>query len=231
MTRNLLKNEAAAPGAHLEVLRTLQFYRPELNGLRVLDLPCGRGAFARRLQELSATVIAADLQAHQDFLADQCSFQAANANESLPFENASFDIAISIEGIEHFENPSFFLRELYRCLLPGGLAIVSTPNVNSLWSRWECFRRGYHCHFQPISDTEKISGHQLPIDATFFRGAAERAGFSLIEISTSDDNRKNSFWESVRPRLMKRLPRWIQDSPLAYGEVAIYVLHKVENTS
>jgi SAM-dependent methyltransferase len=222
-----MSNEiAAASGTHEEVSRLLRTYRPTLKDLKVLDLPCGRGAFTRRLLELSAQVVASDLAENTNFLAGTHVFRRVDANRELPFSDNFFDAAISIEGIEHFENPSLFLRELHRCLVAGGLAIVTTPNVNSLWSRWELFRRGYHCHYQPTSDSEKISGHQLPIDAIFFRGAAERAGFSLVEISVSDRKRKNRLWEFFRYRLMKRLPKWIQESALAYGEVSIYVLLK-----
>jgi|1048.fasta_scaffold00280_2 SAM-dependent methyltransferase len=227
MTNNSNKEVAAAPGTHEEVIRLLLTYQPKLKGLEILDLPCGQGSFTRRLLGLSASVVASDLVLHQRFLTESNVFHPANANGPLPFQDHCFDVAISIEGIEHFENPSFFLRELYRILRPRGLAIVSTPNVNSLWSRWELFRRGYHSHFQPTSASKKMSGHQLPIDATFFRGASESAGFQLIEVSVSDSNRKSNCWEWVRPRLMKRLPEWIRNSPLAYGEVSIYVLQKI----
>ena len=187
-----MSNEiAAASGTHEEVSRLLHTYRPTLKDLKVLDLPCGGGAFTRRLLGLSAQVIASDLAENKNVFIESHVFRRADANKELPFSDNCFDVAISIEGIEHFENPSLFLRELHRCLVAGGLAIVTTPNVNSLWSRWELFRRGYHCHYQPTSDSEKISGHQLPIDAIFFRGAAERAGFSLVEISVSDRKRKN----------------------------------------
>lgn len=220
---DLPKEVFAAEGAHEAVLRHLVRQRPNLAGLRILDLPCGRGAFSRRLLESSAKVVAVDLAPRDDLLFDHQHFRSADANQPLPFESASFDVVISIEGIEHFENPSLFLRELHRVLVPGGLAIVSTPNVNALWSRWELFRRGYHCHFQPVSDGEKMSGHLLPIDAVFIRGAAERAGMTLVEIGTSDTNRKNWFWEWLRPRLFKRLPSWIRAGELAYGEVSVYV--------
>jgi hypothetical protein len=37
--------------------------------------------------------------------------------------------------IEHLENPWFFMRELYRITEPGGVVIISTPNLSSVYVR------------------------------------------------------------------------------------------------
>lgn len=216
-------DEAAAAGTHDAVLRTLLQHVPSLAGLRVVDLPCGRGRFSAQLQSLGADVTAVDIVLVEPFMFDRERLLLGDANQGLQFADASIDVLISIEGAEHFENPSFFMREIRRILKPGGTAIISTPNVNSLWSRWECFRRGYHSHFQPVSDTEKKSGHMLPVDAVFLRGAAERAGLQLHAVATTVPIRKTRFWQWAEPRLQKRLPAWVRNSPLAFGEVAIYV--------
>jgi SAM-dependent methyltransferase len=40
----------------------------------------------------------------------------------------AFDVVVSFETIEHLKQPSDFLREVFRCLRPGGLFICSTPH-------------------------------------------------------------------------------------------------------
>lgn len=221
-----LADEAAAPGTHDVVLQTLLQYRPSLQGRSILDIPCGRGSFSRRLQQQGAEVSAVDIALNTPFLFERDRLFLGNANEGLAFPDGNFDVVVSIEGVEHFENPSFFMREIFRVLKPGGVAVVSTPNVNSLWSRWESFRRGFHCHFQPTGDTEKASGHLLPIDAVFLRGAAERAGLTFLGTVTNAARRKTPFWEWLEPRLQKRQPAWVRNSCLAYGDVAIFVFEK-----
>ena len=48
--------------------------------------------------------------------------------EKLPIESNSIDIAISLAVIEHLRDPEIFITEILRCLKPGGLVYLSTPN-------------------------------------------------------------------------------------------------------
>jgi ubiquinone/menaquinone biosynthesis C-methylase UbiE len=51
----------------------------------------------------------------------------ATANH-LPLPDASYDIYVSFETIEHVEDDNALLTEATRVLRPGGLLLVSTPN-------------------------------------------------------------------------------------------------------
>jgi len=42
--------------------------------------------------------------------------------------DASVDVAISCNVLEHLDNPKAFFREVYRVLKPGGLFLAKTPN-------------------------------------------------------------------------------------------------------
>jgi SAM-dependent methyltransferase len=46
----------------------------------------------------------------------------------FPVESNSVDIAISLAVIEHLKEPENFMSEVFRCLKPGGLVYLSTPN-------------------------------------------------------------------------------------------------------
>ncbi len=46
----------------------------------------------------------------------------------LPFDDNSFDSVVSFQVIEHIENDDLFLKEIFRVLRPGGIALMTTPN-------------------------------------------------------------------------------------------------------
>src|SRR6266852_67536 len=48
---------------------------------------------------------------------------------------ARFDLVVTVEVIEHVESPIGFLRNIGQLLAPGGVAVITTPNVDSLPAR------------------------------------------------------------------------------------------------
>lgn len=54
--------------------------------------------------------------------------------DALPFEDDSFDLAVSLDVIEHLEDDRLALRELRRVVAPGGRLLVTVPAYQWLWS-------------------------------------------------------------------------------------------------
>ena len=50
-------------------------------------------------------------------------------------ESDRFDLALSIQTMEHLDQPGMAAREMWRILKPGGSAIVTVPN--GAVDRWE----------------------------------------------------------------------------------------------
>jgi SAM-dependent methyltransferase len=48
--------------------------------------------------------------------------------EPLPLASGSVDCAVSLAVIEHLRDPSYFMSEVFRCLKPGGVVYICTPN-------------------------------------------------------------------------------------------------------
>jgi 2-polyprenyl-3-methyl-5-hydroxy-6-metoxy-1,4-benzoquinol methylase len=105
-------------------------------GVRAADLGAGPGAMAARLRSLGCEVVAVDR--------DSNGFEAEVPHVSLDFDQpdfasqlglASFGLVTAIEVIEHVESPIGFLRNVGRLLAPGGVGVLTTPNVDSLPAR------------------------------------------------------------------------------------------------
>ncbi len=221
---------AAAPNTHARVFELVQQYFPQPQNIVASDVPCGAGSFAAHLAALGMNVTAIDVAAVEPFLFDPKLRVLADVNAGLPLPDASQDALITIEGIEHLENPSFFLRECARVTKPNGWIFLSTPNVDSMRSRRTMFTKGHARYFEPISPIAKTSGHQLPVDMVFIRGAADRAGLEIVEVAV---NRIADWFllrfikNLLRPLLTAKLPPELRGEIPFFGEVIIYVMrHK-----
>lgn len=60
---------------------------------------------------------------------------AADMEAPLPFDDASFDVVLCVEGIEHVMDRHKTLHELRRVLKPGGRLLITTPNLLSIRAR------------------------------------------------------------------------------------------------
>jgi len=81
-----------------------------------------------------------------------------DGNKKIPFKSNFFDYIIAGEIIEHIYDTDFFLEEIFRLLKPGGILLLSTPNLSSLGRRLTLF---LGCNpIIELSPNEKLSsGH------------------------------------------------------------------------
>lgn len=218
---------AAAHNTHNRMLEMVQHHLSTLEGVAILDMPCGAGLFSSRLGQAGMHVTAMDIEAVKPFQFDSARRVLADANLGLPFDSEKFDALVTIEGIEHLENPRAFLRECARVVKPGGWVFLSTPNVDSFRSRRYVLARGYHRFFGPQGRDSKDSGHLLPIDMIFFHGAAKQAGLEIIAVDVNELSGKSWFKELMRPMLVRNLPLHMRGEVPFYGDVILYAMRKV----
>jgi len=152
---------------------------------RVLDVPCGEGAFLARVRALGRDGHGADLESRLRVAG--VPFVAADMNAALPFTDAAFDAVVSLDGIEHLERPFDFVRECGRVLAPGGVLILSTPNVSALRSRWRWLWTGFHNKGKtPLDETGPTPWHHVNLMAfPELRYALHRNGFRISAIRTN----------------------------------------------
>lgn len=149
--------ESAARNTHRLAGELLEARLPEG---RVLDIPCGSGAFLKRMLNGRYDLAGADIESHPAL--PEVPFHSSDMNERLPFDDASFDVVVSIEGIEHIKRPFDFVRECNRILEPGGLLILTTPNISSLRSRWRWFLTGFHNKQKyPLDESDPRPRHHI----------------------------------------------------------------------
>jgi 2-polyprenyl-3-methyl-5-hydroxy-6-metoxy-1,4-benzoquinol methylase len=151
---------------------------------RVLDTPCGgEAALTHALIESGFDAQGADLDSQpQEHLGK--AFTKVNLDQPLPWSDGTFDAVFSTEGIEHLENHFSFLREVCRILKPGGLLVLTTPNITALRSRVRFFGSGFFGRdSRPLNETSRHPLHHIGL-ATFpeLRYELHMSGFRLIEV-------------------------------------------------
>jgi SAM-dependent methyltransferase len=115
---------------------------PSLEGLRVLEIGCGRGGFSGYLASRGAELVAADLspaavEMTNRRLAPHDNAEALVADiEAMPFDRGSFDLVVSLDTIEHVPHPTRAIAELVRVQRPGGKLILTTNNYFGLIGLW-----------------------------------------------------------------------------------------------
>jgi SAM-dependent methyltransferase len=105
--------------------KILTYLRPDA---MVLDLGAGAGivpqmnfsGLARRLCGIDPDAIV-----HDNPYLDE---RKVGRGESIPFEDATFDLVFANNVLEHLPEPNGVFREVHRVLKPGGTFVIKTPN-------------------------------------------------------------------------------------------------------
>lgn len=188
-------------------LRDIEAYAAkELRAGRVLDLGAGMGGLVVALAKRGIAAAAAEynpaycriirLRGRKYGL----SLPVANAaGEAMPFADATFSLITAWDTLEHVQDVPMTLRELRRCLKPGGVALVTITNrfgfrdphyhlplVNWLprpLAEWYIRRRGRGKEAAAVQFTDKQTlGEMHYYTFGAFARDCRRAGFGAQDV-------------------------------------------------
>lgn len=129
-----------------------------------LDIGCGSGYTAVWLSEKGYPTLGVDGHKNFGFYEKQKKALGFLAGNILAIEPSSeFDFILLLDVIEHIENDKEFLIHSLKFLKPGGVAIITVPAFQSLWSK--------------VDDN---SGHRRRYSKNDFKNLAENTGSQII---------------------------------------------------
>lgn len=136
---------------------------------RVLDVGCNVGVFLEVARRAGWTAVGVEPNPRAAAVARDRGFEVHEGlfDEALAARVGTFDAVHLGDVIEHVFTPLDFLRRILRTLRPGGLAMVVTPDVDSLLGR-----------LIQIKPDE----HLVYFTRDALRRAAEAAGFQGIAV-------------------------------------------------
>ena len=172
-------------GIHKKVIELLLAEPSHKSWKKYLDIGAGRGALIAKVKaKLDVESSACDYTDKLMQLSGQ-KVDIANLNhENLPYPDATFDVVSATEVIEHLENFRQVVREIHRVLKPGGVCILSTPNILNLNSRLRFLWFGFWNLFGPLpvkhSALYSTGGHINPVSWFYVAHALLDAGFQSV---------------------------------------------------
>lgn len=149
---------------------------------KLLDVGCGGGRLLNRMKKRGWQVEGTDFD-------EQATNKVASRYGikthvgDLPqcgLPAATFDAITMSQAIEHLYDPKATLRECLRLLRPGGLLVMTTPNVHSIgatkfgasWRGWEAPR---HLHLFTVQSLQQLTqgvGFEIDTAGTYSAGSA-----------------------------------------------------------
>jgi SAM-dependent methyltransferase len=162
---------------------------------RLLEIGSGLGHLVGQLENAFETV-AADINPwalrQSQGVTHHTSYITSSA-EKLPFNDSTFGVVIIKHVVEHLPHPECAIAEIGRVTTPGGILILSTPNLSSLlrpWKRdrWIGYQDPTHISLKPPAE---------------WLDMIRNAGFGLIKIFS------DGFWDvpyvPVVPEILQKL--------------------------
>lgn len=119
--------------------------------------------------------------------------------EELPYDDEKFDVVTATEVVEHLEHCRGVLREIYRVTRPGGVCVLTTPNILNLNSRLRFLWFGFWNLFGPLpvnhSELYSTGGHINPISFFYLAHALMDAEFENVSVTV--DKYQRSSWPKL----------------------------------
>lgn len=136
-------------------------------GQKLLDIGCGRGEFLRGFMDCGLAGHGVDQSVVAQRYCPGAVLKVTDLeNQGIPFDDDSFDVVYSKSVIEHFHYPERMVREMFRVLKPGGLAITLCPD-------WE---HNYRIYFEDFT-------HRTPFMLSSLRDIQLMHGFTQVQVA------------------------------------------------
>ena len=161
-------------------------------GSRLLEIGSGLGHLVGQLgDDFSTCALDVNLWALQQSQRENpnTGFASASAQE-IPYRSGSLGVVICKHVVEHLPHPQQAIQEMGRVLEPGGVLVLSTPNLDSILKplkgeRWIGYQDPTHISLRSpadwFSDVEKLAG--LHIIKKFSDGCWDAPYIPLVPTS------------------------------------------------
>jgi SAM-dependent methyltransferase len=187
---------------------------------RMLEVGTGAGFFLKAAERAGWDCAGIEVSKDAtDFARERLHLDVKQGSaEEIEYPDASFDVAVLFEVIEHLLDPLRALQRVARAIKPGGHILLSTPNFNALSRRalgrqWAVISPGEHLYYFTETSLER-----LLVRAGFANVRFERQypGFDLIGTMNAacthePQSRRARLFQTVVSRYGTRAARLVRE--------------------
>jgi len=184
-------------------------YRPvvlsilrEQGARTILDAPCGSGWLGEAVRDSALQVDALDGMGLWEFPDPALPYRKVaehDLDRPMPDPEQPYDAVVCGEAIHLVSNPGVVFDSFRRALRPGGIAIVTTPNIWYPRSRLQFLLRGFHSGFRPAIG--KVRGQDyityFPWTYTQLHLLFSHYGYEDIRLHEVDEPKPKRFVERL----------------------------------
>jgi 2-polyprenyl-3-methyl-5-hydroxy-6-metoxy-1,4-benzoquinol methylase len=176
-------------GLRKERMRFGSAYLDSMPPGRLLDVGCGSGEFLRKMQARGWYAEGTDFDPRvAAALASSGIMVRIGELADIEYPDHSFDAVTLRHVIEHVTSPVTLLAECWRLLKPGGVLVISTPNIQSMGHRI------YKRHWRGLEPPR----HLQLFSVLSLGNAASRAGLDSYTLFTTAQGASYFFRESEK---------------------------------
>ncbi len=154
-------------------------------GGKLFELGCGNGSNAVALAGLGYEIAGIDPSetgieiANKNF--PQCRLELGSSDENLAARFGQFDAVVSLEVAEHVFSPKRYTEAIDELLVPGGIAIISTPYHSYLKNLVLAASGKMENHFTALWEGGHIKfWSRATLGTLFSRAGFEEIGFDRV---------------------------------------------------
>lgn len=135
-------------------------------GKDVLDVACGEGYGSSYMADVARSIVGVDISqeavqyASATYQKSNLVFRQGSATD-LDFADATFDVVVSFETIEHLSEQAQMLAEIRRVLRPDGSLVISSPN-RPVYSEESGEHNEFHVKELDFNEFDELLKTQFP---------------------------------------------------------------------
>lgn len=207
---NLMPENLAEWYMHLMHIASYEYASRFAEGKKVFDYGCGSGYGSACLASVASSVLGADISTEAIDYAREHYIQ-----KGLEFMNISilqqqcevYDLITSFQVIEHVKRRDEYLKTIKERLVPGGLALISTPNRENRLFRFQRPWNIYHLvEYSPESLRKLLLQYFESVDILYIS--------SLPELITAEIIRTRKLRKYTLPATLPFYPEFLRTALL-----------------